>query len=357
MVGYLVYRRFSPGSCSRSRNPRQIEPLRVFLSILVFALLLNLTGSTAEAVCFIHLPLIGNGLAGPTIAGCPSLPADNIWNTPVDTLPVDANSSAYINTIGSSRHVHADFGSGTWEGFPIGIPINIVTGHQPKSTVTFYYPSESDAGPYPIPDQPFIEGDPNGGGDRHLLIVDRDNCILYELYDAHREAGRWQAGSGAIFPLNSHKLRPAGWTSADAAGLPIMPGLVHYEEVASGKIRHALRFTAPQTRRAYIWPARHYASSLTGSQYPPLGQRFRLKGSYDVSRFSTQARIIAQALKKYGLILADNGSSWFITGVPDERWDNEVLHELDVIRGSDFEAVDVSGLIVNPDSGQARPQP
>ncbi len=329
--------------------------LRPFIPILVLILLIGGTGSTAEAGSFIYLPLILAAPAGPTLAGCPLLPADNIWNTPVDNLPLDPNSNVYIATIGPGRHVHADFGAGTWEGFPIGIPFNIVSGNQPKSSVIFYYPSESDPGPYPIPDRPLIEGDPNGNGDRHILIVDRDNCILYELYAAYQQNGQWSAGSGAIFPLNSHTLRPAGWTSADAAGLPMLPGLVRYEEVASGEIKHALRFTVPQTRKAFIWPARHYASSLTGSQYPPMGQRFRLKAGYDLSRFSPQARVIAQALKKYGLILADNGSAWYISGAPDERWDNDVLHELDVILGSDFEAVDESSLMMDSNSGQARP--
>jgi len=328
--------------------------LRPFVPILVLILILGGPGSTAEADSFIFLPLILAGSSGPTIAGCPLFPADNIWNTLVDNLPLDPNSNAYIATIGAGSHVHADFGAGTWEDFPIGIPFNIVYGNQPKSTVNFYYASESDPGPYPIPNQPLIEGDPNGSGDRHILIVDRDNCILYELYDADHRDGQWYAGSGAIFPLNSHSLRPAGWTSADAAGLPMLPGLARYEEVASGEIRHALRFTVPQTRQAYLWPARHYASSLIESHYPPMGQRFRLKAGYDVSQFSPQARVIARALKKYGLILADNGSAWFISGVPDEHWDNDVLHELDVIVGSDFEAVDESSLMVDPNSGQAR---
>jgi hypothetical protein len=328
--------------------------LTAFYFILVFIQIAGRTGSTAKANSLIYLPLILKAQTEPLIAGCPLLPADNIWNTPVDNLPLDPNSNGYINTIGAGRHVHADFGAGTWQGFPIGIPFNLVSGNQPKSTVSFYYASESDPGPYPIPNQPLIEGDPNGSGDRHILIVDRDNCILYELYAAYQQDGQWYAGSGAIFPLNSHILRPAGWTSADAAGLPILPGLARYEEVASGEIRHALRVTAPQTRKAYTWPARHYASSLTGSQYPPMGQRFRLKATYDISGFSPQAKVIARALKKYGLILADNGSAWFISGAPDERWDNDVLHELDVITGSDFEAVEVSSLMVDPDSGQAR---
>lgn len=292
--------------------------------------------------------------APPTIAGCPLQPADNIWNVPVDQLPLDPQSDAYVNTIGRTRHVHADFGSGTWEGFPIGIPYTTVPGTQPKFPVNFWWPDESDAGPYPIPPNVPIEGDPNGDGDRHILIVDRDNCTLYELYAAHQVNGQWHAGSGAIFDLNSNALRPDTWTSADAAGLPILPGLARYDEVAAGEINHALRFTAPQTRSSYVWPARHEASDLTGAQYPPMGQRFRLKASFVIDdSFSPHARVILRALKKYGMILADNGSSWYISGAPDERWDNDVLHELDVVTGDDFEAVDVSSLMVHPDSGQA----
>ncbi len=289
----------------------------------------------------------------PQVAGCAVFPADNVWNTPVDTLPVDANSAAYVTTIGAGEYVHADFGSGTWEGAPIGIPFVDVPGTQATVSVTFGYDDESDPGPYPIPPNVPIEGGPDSGGDRHVLVVDRDDCILYELYAAYPQPdGSWSAGSGAIFDLNSHVLRPDGWTSADAAGLPILPGLVRYDEVAAGEIRHAIRFTVPETRRAYVWPARHYASSLTGAQYPPMGQRFRLRADFDVSGFSPDVQVILQALKKYGMILADNGSSWFISGVPDERWDNDALHELHQVYGSDFEAVDASSLMIDPDSGQ-----
>jgi len=295
---------------------------------------------------------------GGTAAGeitCQLFPADNIWNTPVDTLPVGANSNLYINTIGADDNVHADFGSGLWDGGPIGIPFTTVPGNQPKVAVTFDYDDESDPGPYPIPPDAPIEGGDDSDGDRHVLVVDRENCILYELYDAHpQKNGSWTAGSGAIYDLNSHELREAGWTSADAAGLPILPGLVRYEEVAAGEIDHALRFTVPQTRMEYTWPARHYASSLTGTKYPPMGQRFRLKAGFDISGFSPEVQVILRALKKYGMILADNGSSWFVSGVPDERWDNDTLRELHDVKGSDFEAVDVSSLMIDPDSGQVK---
>ncbi|HEX6385233.1 MAG TPA: hypothetical protein VF177_11230 [Anaerolineae bacterium] len=300
------------------------------------------------------------GSQGVGALDCDLFPADNIWNVPVDMMPVEANSEDYVNTIGAEAGLHADFGSGVWppeSNSPIGIPYVEVPGSQPKVPIDFSdgYPEESDPGPYPVPPDAPIEGGPDSSGDRHVLVVDRDECILYELYRAFPQGDdSWKADSGAVFDLNSHGLRPAGWTSADAAGLPILPGLVRYEEVASGEIGHAIRFTAPETRRAYVWPARHFASNLTGSEYPPMGQRFRLRADFDTSGYSHDARVILEALKKYGMILADNGSAWYISGAPDERWDNDVLHELDDVMGSDFEAVDVSSLMVDPDSGQTR---
>jgi hypothetical protein len=292
-------------------------------------------------------------------AGCQFFPANNIWNTRVDTLPLDPVSATYVQTIGSTTGVHADFGSGLWDGGPIGIPYTTVPGTQIPVPVTFDYADESDPGPYPIPTDAPIEGGPGSSGDRHVLVVDRDNCKLYEMWDSWPNAnGSWHAGSGALFDLKSNALRPAGWTSADAAGLPILPGLVRYDEVASGNINHALRFTVPQTRRAYIWPARHYASTLTGAQYPPMGQRFRLKASFDISRFSPANQVILTSLKRYGMFLADNGSAWFLSGVPDERWNNDELRQLQLyVHGSDFEAVNESGLMINPDSGEARTPP
>jgi hypothetical protein len=206
-----------------------------------------------------------------------------------------------------------------------------------------------------VPGNAPIEGGAGGDGDRHVLVVDKGACVLYELYRAFPQTdGRWDADSGAVYPLGSHALRPAGWTSADAAGLPILPGLARYEEVAAGEIRHALRFTAPRTRRAYVWPARHYASSDTSASLPPMGQRFRLKAGVDIAGFSPQVRVILTALKKYGMILADNGSAWYVSGAPHASWDNDALvGELAQIKGSDFEAVDVSSLMLDPNSGQA----
>jgi hypothetical protein len=292
----------------------------------------------------------------PMLAGCPVFPANNAWNTPVDHLSVDSNSAAYIATIGSGVGLHPDFGAALWDGGPIGIPYTLVPGNQPRVEVSFEYDDESDPGPYPIPPDAAIEGGGNSTGDRHVLVLDKQRCVLYETFSSYPQPdGSWQAGSGAIFDLYSHALRPSGWTSADAAGLPILPGLVRYDEVAAGEIRHALRFTAPQTQKKFVWPARHYASSLTGSNYPPMGKRFRLKASFDVSTFSADVQVILRALKKYGMILADNGSAWYISGAPDPRWNDDVLvSELRRVKGADFEAVDEAPLLVDANSGQAR---
>ena len=300
----------------------------------------------------ISILLALTGLAmgqAPTIGSCPVLPGDDIWNTRIDQLPVHPSSSTWVATIGANSPVHADFGSGTWNGSPIGIPFVAVTGAQTKYSATFTYQSESDPGPYAIPLNAPIEP-----GDGHAIAVDTTNCVLYELYSAVPQASSWKAGSGAIFQLQSNALRPATWTSADAAGLPIFPGLVRYEEIAAGAIRHAIRFTVPHTQNSYVWPARHEASSLSGNQYPPMGARFRLKASFDISKFSAQNQIILKALQLYGMMLADNGSSWYLSGAPDSRWNNSDLHSLGSINGSNFEAVDVSPLMVDPNSGQAR---
>jgi hypothetical protein len=276
----------------------------------------------------------------PAAPNCPIFPATNVWNARIDGRPVAADSATLISTIGLDRGLHMDFGS--YAGY--GIPYNVVTSATPRSTVTFDYDDESDHVGYPIPASPSIEG----GSDRHILMVDKDACRLYELFSARLEGGLWAAGSGATWDMNSNALRPAGWTSADAAGLPILPGLVRYDEVAAGAILHALRFTAPQTRRAYIYPARHYASSSTSLALPPMGVRVRLKSSFDTAGLSPTARVIAEALKRYGMILADNGSPWYITGVNDSRFDDDVLHELDVITGRDLEVVDTTGLVNGP---------
>jgi hypothetical protein len=249
-----------------------------------------------------------------------------------------------VAAIGATKTMHADFGSGLWNGGPIGIPITVIGKGQRKSTVRFEYANESDRVPYPIPTAVKIEGGASAEGDRHAIIVDRDACRLYELYAVRRSGGRWTAGSGAVWDLRSNHLRPAGWTSADAAGLPILPGLARYDEVAGGHIDHALRFTVSHTRRAYVWPARHFASSLTDPSLPPMGARLRLKRSFDTSGFPQQARIVLQALKEYGMIVADNGSDWYVSGAPDPRWSNDDLHALGRVPGSAFDVVDTSSL-------------
>jgi hypothetical protein len=253
-----------------------------------------------------------------------------------------------IRSIGLDTSVHADFGSGLYDGSRIGIPYVVVHGKKtPTSKVSFEYADESDKGPYPIPANVPIEGAPAHAneGDRHALIVDRDSCRLYELYALQRTARGWSAGSGAIFDLRSNRLRPAGWTSADAAGLPILPGLARWDgDASTGAIRHALRFTADETRKTYVYPARHYASSSSDPSLPPMGLRVRLKASVDISKLPRQARIVAQALKTYGMILADNGSSWYVTGAPSPHWSNAELHALGMLHGSDFEVVDTSKL-------------
>src|SRR5215211_6018336 len=282
----------------------------------------------------------------PLIGGCPIFPANNVWNTPIDTLPVDARSAAYVNSIGANTAFHPDFGSNP----DYGIPYVIVPASQAGVSVTFDEPDESDGGLYPIPANPPVEG----GSDHHILIVQQDTCKLYELYAAERQGGSWQAFSGAIFDLRSNALRPDTWTSADAAGLPILPGLVRRDEVLAGEINHALRFTAVRTRGSYIWPARHEASDITDLNVPPMGPRFRLKASFDISGYPAYAQVILRALKKYGMILADNGSNWYVSGTQDTGWDDDALNTLKQLRGSNFEAVDESALRIDPNSGQAR---
>lgn len=287
--------------------------------------------------------------------GCPSFPANSHWHASVGSLPVLSNSTQLVNTVGSTKALKADFGSGLWDGGPIGIPYVVVPAGQPKVPVSFDYDDESDPGPYPIPANAPVEGGPSADGDRHVIVLDKGTCQLYELFDAHPVTGgaSWTAGSGATWDLRSNQLRPAGWTSSDAAGLTILPGLVRYDEVAAGKIDHAIRMTVPVSRKAYLWPARHQAGSTTNDNAPAMGERFRLKASVDEANYPAQVRPIIVALKTYGAIVADNGSAWFLSGVPDERWDNDALRALGSIKGSDFEAVDASGMQVSPDSGQA----
>jgi len=288
---------------------------------------------------------LAEGRPVPNAPACPMTPADSFWHADVSGLPVLPQSGAWISSIGSTAGLKADFGSGLWDGGPIGIPYTTVPGNQAKVPASFDYDDESDPGPYPVPPDAPIEGGPSSTGDRHVLVVDRDACRLWELFSAYPQGGgsSWTAGSGATWSLNSNAMRPLGWTSGDAAGLPILPGLVRYDEVAAGDIDHVIRFTAPKTVNAYVWPASHKAGS-GGSSDPPMGAWFRLKASYDISHFSAQNQVILRALKKHGMVLADNGSPFFMSGAPDPGWNNSDLNALKAIPGSAFEAIDVSSL-------------
>jgi len=291
---------------------------------------------------------------GDDVACTGVFPADNIWNVRIDDLPVHPLSDDYVASIGYGN-LHPDFGSFAGYGIPyseVGVGAD-----RSSSLVDIVYTGcgdESDPGPFPIPADAPIEGGAQADGDRHVIVLDRDSCMLYELYHAFPQPdGSWEANSGAKYDLTSHDLRPDGWTSADAAGLPIFPGLIRYNEGAQGSIHHALRFTASRTQRAYVWPARHYASAITDTSVPPMGQRFRLKANFDISGFSPQIQVILRAFQRYGIILADNGSNWFISGTSNDLWDDDILGEIKTIPGSSFEAVDVSSLLIDPDSGRA----
>ena len=304
--------------------------MRRLLALAAAALLLG--GASAHA------------LRLPGAPKCTIFPATSAWNQRVDALPVAANSAQLIQSIGLGTGLHPDFGSGLYDGQPIGIPYDVVSKKTKRFRAAFTYADESDKGPYPIPKSVHIEGGRASTGDRHALLIDKDACKLYELYALYPKGGGWTAGSGAIWNLRSNALRPAGWTSADAAGLPIFPGLARYDEVARGVITHALRFTAARTRRQYVYPARHYASSSDDPALPPMGLRVRLKASVDISSFPKQSRIVLQALKTYGMLLADNGSNWYISGAPNPKWSNDDLHSLGRITGSMFDVVDTSSL-------------
>lgn len=272
---------------------------------------------------------------------CPVFPADNAWNTDVSALPVAAGSAAYVASIGAGGHLHPDFGGNGAYGIPY-VAVSGQTGVPVRFTA---YGDESDPGPYPVPLGAPVEGGTSSDGDRHVLAVDVDHCRLYEMYRAFPAGDHWDADSGAVFDLRSDTLRPDGWTSADAAGLPILPGLVRYDEVASGAIHHALRFTVARTQQGYVHPATHFASSSTDPSLPPMGLRLRLKASFDVTPYHGQARVILDALKRFGMIVADNGSNWFVTGAADTRWNDDDLSQLKTVPGSAFEAVDTGPIL------------
>lgn len=302
--------------------------------VLLLALLLAACGGASGTTGAIHLP----PEPGPTVSSaCPIFPADNPWNTDISQAPLDPRSGAWVASVGSTAAFHPGFGS------VYGIPYAAADASTPRSPVTFDYADQSDPGPYPIPpDAPVQQG-----SDAHVIVIDSASCTLYELFAARPGATGWQAGSGAIFDLRSNALRPAGWTSADAAGLPIFPGLARYEEAAAGEIRHALRFTAVRTQQGYVDPARHDASNITDPNVPPMGARARLKATVDISAMTPQAQVVARALQRYGMILADNGSSWYVAGAPDPRWDDDDLGALKQLRGSDFEFVQ-AGPVTTP---------
>jgi hypothetical protein len=297
------------------------------------------------AVILTPLALLAAAPAGgrplPGAPHCPLFPRGFSTNQRVDRLPVAGNSDAIVRSIGLDDGMHADFGSGLWEGHPIGIPFDVVNRRTPRSKVRFEYAGEADRVRYPIPRGVHIEG----GSDRHALLLDRSACRLYELFALERgSGGRWLAGSGATWNLRSKKLRPAGWTSADAAGLPILPLLARYDEVRRGRIDHALRVTVQRSRRAYVYPARHFASDDDDPALPRMGERLRLKANVDIASFPRQARVVLRALREYGLIVADNGSDWYVSGAPAAGWNNDQLHTLGRITGRDFEVVDASSL-------------
>lgn len=319
--------------------------LRLTAILVTVIVLGSLTRAAAQTGSSLYLPLVMRSAGGPSLGGCPMFPIDNAWNREVSNDPVDPNSANYINHILNNRttdtdRLHADFG----ENQTYGIPYAVVPASQPLVPINFTaYGDESDPGPYPIPPDAPVEGGSGSNGDRHVLVLRSGECKLYELYRAFYDSGSggWEADSGAIFDLRSNALRPLGWTSADAAGLPILPGLVRYDEVAAGAIRHALRFTVAQTQRAYVLPATHYASDITDPNAPPMGLRLRLKASYDISGFFGQSRVILQALKTYGMMVADNGSNWFISGATDPRWDDDDLNQLKTVPGAAFEVIQI----------------
>ena len=297
----------------------------------------------------------------PTAPGLPDLgpgadfhgrlpfPSTDPWNTPIDQAPVDPNSATLIASIGIDGPIHPDFGADL-DGSPFGIPYVVVPGTQPGVPVSFDYADESDAGPYPIPADAPVEGGDASTGDRHVLVIDRDAWKLYETWSTYPTSAPlvtgWAAGSGALFDLSVSPARPQGWTSADAAGLPIFPGLARYDEVVGqGAIRHALRFTAVRTRRAYVAPATHWASSYTGTDRPPMGMRVRLKSAFDTTGFPMQARVVLDCLKTYGMFLADNGGNWFVSGAPDARWNDDELNVLKTVHGRDFEVVQMGTVV------------
>jgi hypothetical protein len=320
------------------------------------AAVLAVVGGVTAAPAAISGP-VGSAAAQHSIPGthCSAFPADNVWHADISKLPIDSHSAAWVDAIGRSDNLHPDFGpSFGAQPVPYGIPVTVVSASHPKVHVKFRYASESDRVGYPLGSDTKIEGGQNADGDRHAIMVDKSNCRLYETWLTQKKGSRWTAGSGATWSLNSDKLRHNGWTSADAAGLPILPGLLRYAEVKSGVVDHAIRFTAPVTSTHFLWPARHEAGSKSSLNYPPMGARFRLKASFSMAGYSRDAKVVLRAMQTYGLILADNGSSWYFQGDDSRNWHNKLISELKTIPAADFQAVDESSLEISPNSGQAR---
>ena len=354
--------RSSRCSGSRGRDWSLVRVIRVLALVLgvampLIALAWDGVGPAAARTGRRHAAAAG--ARGPVFPGtrCPAFPADNVWNTPITGLSVDSHSAEWLKHMAAgSTYLHPDYGPGGGSS-PYGIPWQVTRAHPRLVHIRFQYADQSNRGPYPFAANTPIEGGANANGDRHALMVDPATCKLYELFDAHYHAGNAStAGSGAIWNLNSNHLRPAGWTSADAAGLPILPGLVNYKQVVSGHIDHAIRFTAQTTDTKYIWPARHQAGSVTDAGYPPMGARFRLSARFKLpaSKCAKPCQVVIRAMKTYGLILADNGSDWFFQGTTDRRWTYKMVDQLKQIPAGEFQAVDESCLIVNRNSGQAR---
>jgi hypothetical protein len=329
------------------------------------AVLTAMTGSTAMSAP-VAAPRTAADHAGPTavgdvrgateVGGCPVYPENNYWNTPVTDLPVDSHSDAWLSHMSPDADLHPDFGRSYGEQpVPYGIPITYVDNSHATVQVTFRYGHESDPGPYPLGDDTRIEGGWRGHGDRHALVINTDTCELYETWKTKLVGDRWHAGSGAVWDLRSNHLRPDGWTSADAAGLPVLAGLLRYDEVeVRGQVTHAIRFTTDITQTAHLWPARHDAGSQSGPDFPPMGARFRLKQGFSTAGYRSDTVAVLDAMKRYGMVLADNGSPWYFQGEADKRWPSGLISELKTIPASAFEAVDTSGMEINHNSGRAR---
>ena len=334
------------------------------------AAVLSATAAAGSGTAWSAPALSGSGSTAPRIAPpaattaptsaylpgtrCRAFPADSWWHADVSRLPMSARSAQWLSHMqASTRHLHSDFGpSFGAQPVPYGIPVTIVN-RAPRVAVSFGYADESDRVRYPLSTATRIEGGATADGDRHAIVVDAATCTLFETWDTHRTATGWYAGSGAVWSLASDALRPAGWTSADAAGLPILPGLLRYDEVAAGHVDHAMRFTTNVTDRTYVWPARHSAGSVSDHAYPPMGARFRLKASFPISSFSKQEQVVLRAMKTYGLVLADNGSPWFFQGTSDTRWASTFVSDLARVPASAFEAVDTARLRISTSSGAA----